>query len=52
MGGKMPEGISMTFDFSYKRNQIDPNHLSVIAFLQNNKTKRIIQSTQISLAKK
>jgi tetratricopeptide (TPR) repeat protein len=52
MGGKMPEGISMTFDFSYKRNQIDPNHLSVIAFLQNNKTKKILQSSQISLAKK
>lgn len=52
MGGKMPEGMNITFAFNYKRNQIDSNHLSVIAFLQDNKTKRILQSAQISLAKK
>lgn len=52
MGGKMPEGMNITFAFNYKRNQIDSNHLSVIAFLQDNKTKKILQSSQISLAKK
>jgi hypothetical protein len=47
----MPEGITINFDFNYKRNQIDSNHLSVIAFLQDNKTKKILQSSQLGLAK-
>lgn len=50
MGGKMPEGTNLTFAFNYKKNQIDSNHLSVIAFLQDNKTKKILQSSVVNLA--
>lgn len=49
VGGKMPEGINLTFAFNYKKNQIHSNHLSVIAFLQDNKTKRVLQSSVVSL---
>jgi hypothetical protein len=52
MGGKMPEGMNISYAFHYKRNQIDAKHLSVIAYLQDNQTKKILQSTRISLAKK
>jgi hypothetical protein len=48
--GKMPEGINITFAFNYKKNQIDSNHLSVVAFLQDNKTKKILQSSVVNLA--
>jgi hypothetical protein len=52
MGGKMPEGINLTFAFNYKKNQIDSNRLSVVAFLQDNKTKKILQSSMVNLASK
>lgn len=51
MGGKIPEGINIDFKFNYKKNQIDERQLSVIAFLQDNKTKKILQSTVVNLAK-
>jgi hypothetical protein len=49
---KMPEGLNIDFKFNYRKNQIDSNHLSVVAYLQDNKTKKILQSAQIDLAKK
>ena len=52
MGGKMPEGFDISFAFNYKKNEIDPKSLSVVAFLQDNKTKKILQSSQINLAEK
>lgn len=38
-------------DYKYKRSHIDSKHLSVVAFLQDNKTKKILQSVTVSLAK-
>lgn len=38
-------------DYKYRRPQIDSNRLSVIAFLQDNKTKKILQSVTVNLAK-
>jgi hypothetical protein len=52
MGGKMPEGINLSFSFNYKKNQIDSHRLSVVAFLQDNKTKKILQSSMANLALK
>lgn len=51
-GGKMPEGLNLDFNFNYKKNQIDSKHLSVIAYLQDNKTKKILQSSVVNLASK
>lgn len=50
MGGKMPEGFDIDFDFNYKRPQIKLDNLSVVAYLQDNKTKKILQSSFVSLA--
>ena len=52
MGGKMPEGMNISFGFNYKENQIDAKQLSVVAFLQDNKTKKILQSSFVNLASK
>jgi hypothetical protein len=52
MGGKIPEGFNIDFKFKYAKNQIDSSHLSVIAFLQDNKTKKILQSSVVNLASK
>ena len=49
-GGTVPEGLIPKFN--YKRHQIDSNHLSVVAYLQDNKTKKILQSSLIDLGKK
>lgn len=51
VGGKMPEGLNLDFKFNYKKNQIDAKNLSVIAYLQDNKTKKILQSASVNLAK-
>lgn len=40
------------FKFNYKKNQINPKHLSVIAYLQDNKTKKILQSSYVALSYK
>jgi tetratricopeptide (TPR) repeat protein len=52
MGGKVPEGLNLTFAFNYKKNRIDPSRLSIVAFLQDNKTKKVLQSSAVSLASK
>lgn len=49
-GGQIPDGLKV--EFKYKKNQINSNNLSVIAFLQDNKTKKILQSSVVNLAKK
>jgi tetratricopeptide (TPR) repeat protein len=51
MGGKMPEGLNIDFKFNYKRHQINSDHLSVVAYLQDNKTKKILQSAYLNLGK-
>jgi hypothetical protein len=50
MGGKMPEGMNISFGFNYKKNKMDSKNLSVVAFLQDNKTKKILQSAIVDLA--
>lgn len=49
-GGNGPEGFKV--EFKYQKNQINPNNLSVVAFLQDNKTKKILQSSWVNLASK
>jgi len=49
-GGNIPEGLKV--EFKYKKNEINPNNLSVVAFLQDNKTKKVLQSSFVSLASK
>ena len=39
-----------TFTFSEKKFQIDPNKLSLVAFVQNMKTKEILQTVYIKLS--
>jgi tetratricopeptide (TPR) repeat protein len=39
-----------TFNFSEKKFQIDPNKLSLVAFVQNMKTKEILQTVYIKLS--
>ena len=36
--------------FDEKKHEIDPNRLSVIAFVQDQKTKQIFQAAQIKLS--
>ena len=47
-----PDADDYGIDFSFKehRNIINPDDLSVVAFLQDNKTKRILQSAYLRLA--
>ena len=52
MGGKMPDGLNIDFGFKYKKNQIDAENLSVVAFLQDNKTKKVLQSSIVNLPSK
>ena len=52
MGGKMPDGLNIDFGFKYKKNQIDAENLSVVAFLQDNKTKKVLQSSTVDLGSK
>ena len=39
-----------TFTFSEKKFQIDPNKLSLVAFVQNMKTKEVLQTVYIKLS--
>ena len=39
-----------TFTFSEKKFQIDPNKLSLVAFVQNKKTKEVLQTVYIKLS--
>lgn len=48
-GGSVPENLKV--EFKYKKNQINPNNLSVVAFVQDNKTKKILQSATVNPAK-
>jgi len=52
MGGKMPDGLNIDFGFKYKKNQFDAGNLSVVAFLQDNKTKKVLQSSTVDLGSK
>ena len=52
VGGKMPDGLNIDFGFKYKKNQIDAENLSVVAFLQDNKTKKVLQSSTLDLGSK
>ena len=38
-----------TFSFSEKKFQIDPNHLSLVAFVQDMKTKIVLQTVYLKL---
>ncbi|HTK27515.1 MAG TPA: hypothetical protein VL327_13205 [Pyrinomonadaceae bacterium] len=49
-GGTVPEGLKV--EFKYKKNKIDGKNLSVVAFLQDNKTKKVLQSAIVNLASK
>jgi len=49
-GGTVPEGLKV--EFKYKKNEINPKNLSVVAFLQDNKTKKVLQSSFVNLASK
>ena len=49
-GGKVPESLKV--EFKFKKNQINAEHLSVIAFLQDNKSKKILQTSWVNLASK
>ena len=46
------DGFGIDFKFNYQKNQINPKHLSVIAYLQDNKTKKILQSSVVDLSSK
>ena len=37
------------FQFAQKKHEIDPNGLSVVAFVQDEETKQILQATQVKL---
>ena len=47
-GGTVPEGLKV--EFKYKKNEINPKNLSVVAFLQDNKTKKVLQAVSQDLA--
>jgi tetratricopeptide (TPR) repeat protein len=49
-GGTVPEGLKV--EFKYKKNKIDGKNLSVVAFLQDSKTKKVLQSAIVNLASK
>jgi len=49
VGGTMPEGLNLDFKFNYKKNRIEAGHLAVVAFLQDNKSKKILQSVYVDL---
>ncbi|HMV47412.1 MAG TPA: hypothetical protein PLD20_12310 [Blastocatellia bacterium] len=42
-------GARGDFTFSEKKDQIDPNNLTVIAFVQDEKTKAVLQSVQVKV---
>jgi hypothetical protein len=46
-GGSGPEGFKV--EFKYKKHQINPGNLSVVVFLQDYKTKKILQSSSVNL---
>ena len=39
-----------TFKFSEKKYQIDPHHLAVVVFVQDDKTKHVLQAAYVDLA--
>ena len=47
VGAETAKDIGIDFSFKEERNIIDPNNLSLIAFLQDNKTKEILQSAYL-----
>lgn len=50
VGAETAKDIGIDFSFKEERNLIDPNNLSVVAFLQDNKTKEILQSAYLRVA--
>ncbi|MFN2531238.1 MAG: hypothetical protein ABR555_08075 [Pyrinomonadaceae bacterium] len=50
VGAEAAQDIGIDFSFKEERNIIDPNNLSVVAFLQNNKTKEVLQSAYLRVA--
>jgi hypothetical protein len=47
VGAEAAQDIGIDFSFKEERNIIDPNNLSVVAFLQDDKTKEILQSAYL-----
>ena len=50
VGAETAKDIGIDFSFKEERNIIDPNNLSVVAFLQDNKTKEILQAAYLRVA--